>query len=181
MKTISRIFAILFIAIIPVLSYAQEEGLPNRLEITQIEINDGQTELEVFELLKSSGEKTYWLSVGHLGIGDDIIQIQFDPIFELFIPLGDNLEDAQETMETIYSYFKKSSSNVLELQGCLAPAFPNSEFETVKIVPRRYFLSRLLQFKVERDGYIRCNHISRGEFGSLLTGLKLYRKLHPNE
>lgn len=34
------------------------------------------------------GVNHYYLSVGHLGIGGDILQINFDRIFELFLPLG---------------------------------------------------------------------------------------------
>ncbi|MBQ5402100.1 MAG: hypothetical protein IIU16_04190 [Bacteroidales bacterium] len=162
----------------PVLADAQ--SIPARLEISQIEANDGQVQLEAFQFIKD-GEKSYWLSVGHLGVGDEIVQVQFDPLFELFIPLGDTLEEAIGTMEKMKEYYDKSSDNSFEVEGCLAVGFPTKDLQTVTIVPRRVFLTRNLIFKLEYDGYERNTYVPRSNFVSILSGLKFYQKLHPNE
>ena len=178
MKAIKKTLAILLFALVPVLADAQ--SIPARLEISQIEANDGQVQLEAFQFIKD-GEKSYWLSVGHLGVGDEIVQVQFDPLFELFIPLGDTLEEAIDTMEDMKDYFGKPSSEIFEMDGCLAVGFPTKDLQTVTIVPRRVFLTRNLIFKLEYDGYERNTYVPRSNFVSILSGLKFYRKLHPNE
>ena len=37
----------------------------------------------------------YYLEVGNMGVGGEVIQINFDPVFVLFIPLGSTIEEAQ--------------------------------------------------------------------------------------
>ena len=68
---------------------AQQSKIPTILEIAEIEEND-ETVLSVFNMPNDEGNH-YYLSVGTLGIGDEIFQIQFDPLFNLFIPLGSTL------------------------------------------------------------------------------------------
>ena len=171
---------ILIFALMPLFLSAQESAIPVRMEIAQIEANDGQVQLEAFQFIKD-GEKSYWLSVGHLGVGDEIVQVQFDPLFELFIPLGDTLEEAIGTMEKMKEYYDKSSDNSFEVEGCLAVGFPTKDLQTVTIVPRRVFLARNLIFKLEYDGYERNTYVPRSNFVSILSGLKFYQNLHPNE
>ena len=40
---------------------------------------------------------------------------------------------------------------------------------------------RLVEFSVRRNGYVRATHIGRSDLGTLITGVKLYRKIHPDE
>ena len=54
-------------------AFAQANKLPQRLELVQIEINDGQINLEVFNMPKD-GENNYFLALGRLGIGDEFVQ-----------------------------------------------------------------------------------------------------------
>lgn len=171
---------ILLLALMPLFASAQDSAIPLRMEIAKLEANDGQVELEAFQFIKN-GEKSYYLSVGHLGVGDEIVQIQFDPLFELFIPLGDTLEEAIDTMEDMKDYFGKPSSEKFEMDGCLAVGFPTNDLQTVTIVPRRVFLTRNLIFKLEYDGFERNTYVPRSSFVSILSGLKFYKKLHPNE
>ena len=46
---------------------------------------------------------------------------------------------------------------------------------------RRSLLSRLLEFSVEREGYIRSTHIQRSDFKAILRGVKFHKKLYPND
>lgn len=181
MNTIKKTFAILLFAIMmPLLASAQDSPIPIRLEITKIEANNGQTQLEAFQFIKD-GVSSYYLSVGHLGVGDEIVQIQFDPLFELFIPLGDTLGEAIEKMEDMKDYFDKSSNEYFEIPGCLAFGFPNDDRQTVTVVPRRVLFTRNLIFKLEYDGYERNTYVARSNFMSILSGLKFYKTLHPEE
>ena len=162
------------------MAFAQESVIPQRLELTSIDVNDGERTLEVFNMPQDD-QNHYFLSVGHLGIGDDVIQIQFDPIFELFIPLGDTLDEAMETLNLLKNTSKDSPGTTIELEGCLAAGFPNDKLEPVKITARRFLFSRLLEFAIEREDYIRSTHIARSDISSIVTSMNLYRKIHPNE
>ena len=79
---------------------AQMSKIPQRLEIIQIENEGDATFVELFNAPKD-GQTHYFLSVGHLGIGDKVVQIYIDPLSELFIPLGDTLEEAMESLKDL--------------------------------------------------------------------------------
>lgn len=161
-------------------AFAQDNKIPQRLEIVTIDDDDDDAVLEMFDMPKD-GQSHYYLSVGHLGFGDDVFQIQLDPLFELFLPLGDSLDEAQEALVRMQDLFKKSTGTFIEVDGNLALGYPRENLETVKVTYKRFLLNRLLEFSVERDGYMRAAHIGRSDFNSLITSLKLYRKIHPNE
>lgn len=161
-------------------AFAQDNKIPQRLEIVTIDDDDDDAVLEMFDMPKD-GQSHYYLSVGHLGFGDDVFQIQLDPLFELFLPLGDSLDEAQEALVRMQDLFKKSTGTFIEVDGNLALGYPRENLEPVKVTYKRFLLNRLLEFSVERDGYMRAAHIGRADFNSLITSLKLYRKIHPNE
>lgn len=175
-----RFFFTLVLVFATIVSFGQQSKIPQRLEIAEVEINNGDVNLEVFKVPSDDGLR-YFLSVGNLGIGDDVVQIQFDPIFELFIPLGNSLAEAMETLAQLQSVYKKTPGDSVEVEGCLALAFPNENRESVKVTCRKYLLRRMLEFSVEREGYIRSTHIYKSDFSSLMTSMKIYRKIHPKE
>ena len=161
-------------------AFAQDNKIPQRLEIVTIDDDDDDAVLEMFDM-PTDGQSHYFLSVGHLGFGDEIIQVQLDPLFELFLPLGDTLDEAQEALGQMQDLFKQSVGTSIEVTGNLALGYPRDDREPVKVAYKRFLLSRMLEFSVERDGYMRAAHIGRADFNSLITSLKLYRKIHPNE
>ena len=69
----------------------------------------------------------------------------------------------------------------MEIDGCLSLANPSESMEPVTVTSRRFIISRLLEFSVKRDEFIRATHIPRSDFNSLVTTVKLYQKIHPNE
>ena len=159
--------------------FAQSAQLANFSEIAQVE-NDGDTVLDVFSV-PINGEKTYFLCVGTLGIGDDIIQIDFDPLFKLFIPLGSTLSEAVETLDKIKDMYKEPVDTRFELTGCFAPAIPNAERETVIVTKRKLLLTNKLEFALEREGYTRATYVNKSDFSSIVGSVKFYQKLHPKE
>ena len=183
MKTLNKILVTLLMAVMPVLASAQVlEKAANRLELCTVETQYGENslsgEIEVFQM-KDTG--AYWLSVGHLGIGGDIIQLNFDPVYELFIPLGDTMDEAIETMNDLKAFYKTPRLTTRQVKGCLAAMYPSDNMETVTLTSRRLLGSRIVEFSVKRDDLVRANYINKANFGSLLSSLKLYRKLHPNQ
>ena len=152
-----------------------------RLELATVETEIGgyeTAELEVFQMYDSG---TYWLSVGHLGIGTDLIQLKFDPVFELFIPLGNSLEEALTKMKELQAFYNQPRLSTMEVQGCLAAMYPGEDFELVTITSRRLLGGKILSFSLQRDDFVRATYITKADFGSLLFSLKAYKALHPKE
>lgn len=175
-----RILSVCIVLVWAMVAFAQESKIPQRLELAEVEINDGELDLEVFNMPDEWGNH-YYLSVGHLGIGDDVIQFQVDPLFELFIPLGETLDEAMAQLLKLQDLFKQTPGTSFDVIGNLALAFPNDKLEPVRVTYRKVLLSRMLEFSIEREGYIRATHISRMDFNSIISSMKLYRKIHPKE
>ncbi|MBR1538175.1 MAG: hypothetical protein IJ636_01560 [Bacteroidales bacterium] len=183
MKALSKAILLLFLAAIPALAPAQASRMPQRNEIVKINIGgeDSGESIEVFNSPRD-GANRYFLSVGHLGIGDEVVQIIFDPAFELFIPLGGTLDEAMETLTQLQDLYKTDPGTSVETLGCLAFGFPKDEkLETVKVLYRKVLLTKKLEFIVEREGYVRATYVDRSDLNSLARGVKFYKKLHPKE
>lgn len=178
MKRIICVIAVLFTT---VAAFAQGSILKQTLDIAEVEINDGQVTLSVFNM-PEEGQNHYYLCVGTLGIGDDFIQLQIDPVFQLFIDLGGTLAEAQAKLETMKALASEPAGTELEAVGFLALANPSmAEPEPVYMTSRRFLTQKLVEFSVKRNGFIRATHIGRMDIGSLLSSVKLYRKIHKKE
>jgi hypothetical protein len=84
-------------------------------------------------------------------------------------------------LQAVHDLFKGAPGNSIVVDGNLAAGFPNDKIEPVKVSYRKFLLSRMLEFSVEREGYIRSTHISKMDFGSIVTSMKLHRKIHPDD
>ena len=173
-----KVISIIAALLVTVTAFGQNSILRQRLEIAEVEVNDGDVNLEVFQM-EDDGQ--YYLSVGNPGIGDEIIQIQFDPLTELFIPLGGTLEEAINTLDKFRDFAKQSAGRSMEIEGCLAIGYPNDKMEPVKLSTQQFIFSKILVFGVERDGLLRATQIPRSDLNSLVSTVKLYQKIHPNE
>lgn len=177
-----KILTILALAAVCTTASAQVlEKASQRLELTTLETELGGFETASLEVFKMNDTGTYWLSVGHLGIGTDLLQLQFDPVYELFIPLGDSLEEAVEKMNELKAFYKKPRLSEMQIDGCLAALYPGENFEPVTVTSRRLLATKILSFSVKRDDMVRATYITKADFGSLVLGLKSYKALHPKE
>ena len=177
-----KYFTILVLAAVCTAASAQVlQKASQRLELATLETELGGYETASLEVFKMNDTGTYWLSVGHLGIGSDLVQLQFDPVYELFIPLGNTLEEALEKMKELKAFYKKPRLSTMEVQGSLAALYPGEEFEPVTITSRRLLGSKILSFSVKRDDFVRATYITKSDFGSLLFSLKSYKAIHPKE
>ena len=176
-----RILITLALACLTVSAFAQNSILRPRVEITELESNDN-IRLEAF-YMNDETPRMYYLSLGDLGIGTDIIQIGFDPVYELFIPLGNTLEEAIAKMEEIKLLYKMPRLDQTEITGCFSALYPSDEMVPVTVTSRRFIFTKLLEFSRPSgtDGLVRATHISRSDFKSLLSGMKVYKALHPKE
>ncbi len=171
-----KILIVLLVAVLGVFqAHAQKAKMPVVDEIAQVEDSDGNIVCAVFSV-KKDGATHYYLDAGNLGVGNDVIQIGVDPLFKLYIPLGQTVNEAIETMEELRDRYKADNGSSIEKEGNLAPFLPNGDVETVKITTRKGILGKSLEFSLQRDGYIRANFIAKSDFGNLLTNFKLNRK-----
>lgn len=174
-------FAAIFVALMCTASlFAQNGKLPIVKEIVSLEHeNTGQT-VDVVNI-PVDGVNHYWLHVGNMGIGDKIVQVELDPVYRLYIPLGDNITDAVKTMEELKTLYKEPKGTMREIQGSFKPFFPGEGLETVQVYKFKLLFENKLQFVIERDGYQRVTYLPKSEFNSLLSGLKFHGKLYPSE
>ena len=179
-----RFFLTLALVFVAIAGFSQNKLLRPRLEIATLE-NDtaiDAIEIEVF-YMNDEDPRMYYLSLGHLGVGTDIVQIDFDPVFELFVPLGGTLQEAIAKMEEIKTWFKEDRLTEKELTGYFSLAYPSGDPVTIKVTSRRLLASKILEFCLPTgaEGIVRATHISKTEFGSLLSSVKIYKKIHPKQ
>lgn len=178
------IFSLAF-AFVTVFAFAQtSKVLRPRIEIAQVETEDIKTvAMEVF-YMNDESPRTYYLSLGNLSIGGHIVSIEVDPLFELFIPLGNTLDEAIAKMEEIKAMYKMPKLSTAQIKGNFALAYPTDELIDVTVTRRQLVTARLLEFSIPTPGsetVVRNTHITKSNFSSLLGSLKIYRKLHPKE
>ena len=181
MKKVSKALALLLFAFLPAFNaVAQDNPWYQRREI--VELNDSNDNLmyEVFAM-DHDGGSTYYADLGTMGFGDHNVQIMLDPLFRLFIKLGDNLDEAIATMEQLVDQVKAAKGTTIEMPGYFSVGIPNTEPEMVTIITRKPFLSRYLECSLEREGYLRVATVHKSDLKSLLFSLKTYRKFHPKE
>lgn len=159
-------------------AFAQMSKIPQRNEIVQIDINDGLRELEIFNSPKD-GENHYYLSLGRLMYGDQIVQVRIDPISELFIPLGNTLEESANTLAKFQDIFKSDPGTSVEIEGCVRVGIPKEDdFEPVTVTYRKVLVSKQLEFSVKRGDYVSSADVGKSDLASLVNTFKLYRKTH---
>ena len=166
-----------FAVILPLALSAQQKKLPVIDEIVEVEDSNGDSVLDVFAHNKD-GKTVIYLNVGNLGIGDNVVQLLFDPVYKLYIPLGETFTEAMESLTEMQRLFKAEPGTVTEYTGNFAPLAPTSELESVKVTTRKGLVSRQLEFALEREGYIRATHVSKSDFSNLMANLKLNKKLY---
>lgn len=174
MNIMKHALTLLLLAVVPFAANAQSSKIPQRIEIVESD------NYSVFYIPKDD-QRTYYLSVGALGVGNEIIQFNVDPIHELFIPLGYSLSEAITALDRLKALCKEKKGASIEMPGCLALGFPNEHIETVSISPVHSLLERSLEFQITRDKQVRATYITQSTIRSLLSGVKIYRKLHPKE
>lgn len=181
MKFLKQTTILLLLAVLTFSVSAQKKTTVfDRNVLVEVGPDDETTSLEVFSLPKD-GELRYYLSVGPVGIGNKVVQVYADPISELFIPLGNTLDESMKTLETINDYFKMPKGSENTILGCLTPILPKDDTEVFKVTTGKQLFSRYVVFSIQRDEYLREAQISKSEFRNLMNSMKFYRKFHPKE
>lgn len=174
--------AVLLLSAVPVFSFAQDQAsgwkqLQHRMVISSVELNDSHVEYELL-YFPAEDHNDYYLNVGHVGVGDEIVQVYLDPLFTLYVKIGSSMSEAIATMEKLKEMFSTVGST-MELEGNLGIAYPTEKTETVYITCKKPLLSKYLDFSLKRDGYLRSAACRKSEIGSLTFGLKTHSKINP--
>ena len=182
MRTILRSASVLLLALMPVLAAAQDGKLFRDIRVvTEFEINDGAARYSVFNM-PTEGQNHYYLTAGKMGLGNEVVQVQVDPLSELYIPLGGTLNEAMAVLEEMKGLLKKDVGASMVTEGCLTPVYPSEDnIETVTVTHARPILAHQLEFKIDRERYLLITYINKSDFNSIVSGVKFYRKLHPKE
>ncbi len=182
MKTLKIALAILLFAAAPVFSYAQENPLLKPVvEIVEIEVSNSDIEISIFDMPEGD-QHNYFLDLGVLGIGDAFLQLHLDPLSHLFIFLGNTLAEAQDAMDDLKAFAKQPHGTTREMVGTLSVANPlTGTPEPLYLTVRKGLFSRVVEFCVQRNGYIRSTWIPKSDLGSAASSLKIYRKLHKKQ
>ena len=179
MKAHFKALVFVLLVAVPFFSSAQDfkDKIYQRKDIVELESGEDNehTPLDIFAM-KAPDSTRFYLSVGNLGVGDNVIQIQFDPIFELFLEIGETLSQAEATLYKIQDMYNQEEGTSMQLNGSLAVGFPNKDIEPVTITRKSFMLTKYLEFSVVRDGYIRATSISKSDFNSLMLTYKMNRK-----
>ncbi|MBR1575075.1 MAG: hypothetical protein IJ654_01360 [Bacteroidales bacterium] len=160
--------------------FAQTSRLPDIREITSVE-NENTGETVAVVNIPVDSISHYWLHLGNMGIGNKTVQINLDPVYNLYIPLGGSVAEAVATMEELKTLLKEPKGTRRDIQGSFKPFFPSEQLETIQVYKFKLIVENKLQFVLERDGYERVAYLAQSEFNSLLRGLKLYGKIHPSQ
>ena len=180
MKAIKKSFAILMVALLPVIAFAQTSRFPNRRELVEFNDEDGDLKYEVYAM-DDNGHSTYYLCVGHLGFGDNVVQVYLDPVTTLSVYLGDSLAEAVDAIIGLQELVKGDNGATVEKTGYLSLGIPDDKPETVTITTRKGLLGRSLDFSLDRGDYIRATSLSRSDVNEIAAGLKGYKRIHPKE
>lgn len=178
-----KIILTLVVACISVFASAQNSSpLRPRMEIVQVTTEENHTNLEIF-YMHDENPRTYYLSLGNLGVGSDYIQIEIDPATELFVPLGGTLDEAIARMDQLISLYKMDKMESTEIEGYFTLFYPTGNLIPVKVTYMKVLLSNMLEFSIptEFENVVRATYIHRSDLRSLLSSLKFYKKLHPKE
>lgn len=172
-------FLIILVSVVSSLGlFAQNSSLPTVLEIVSVDNNGEVTEIVN---IPRDGVNIYYLHVGTMGIGNSIISINIDPVDHLFVPLGNNLTDAIAMMEELKALYKEPKGTTIEIEASFGPFFPSETLQMINVSRYQPLLTNFLAFTLEKDGVSRVAHVRKGDFNSLLSGIKLHGKIHPNE
>ena len=174
-----KLYVLVLLSLLYCGAFAQQKGIPVVMEIAQVSTRYDEPSLEVLQMPENEHDR-YFLLAGTMGIGNAVIQFHIDPINKLYIPLGDTLSQAVETLQDLQEMFK-NPDETREIQGCFVPLFPDDSRETVRVTSRKQLLGRILEFTIDREDHLRSTSVSRSDFNTLLFAVKGYQKLHPDE
>lgn len=182
MKKALRFFAVVLLAVLPFVASAQNNKIFREVkQLADVELNGGDAHIYVISL-PEDGRDHYYLSVGRMSLGNEVVQVQVDPLSVLYIPLGDSLKDALAKLEEMKALLKKEVGSSIETPGCLCVAYPSDENpEAVTVSHYRPLLEHQLEFRIDRENYILAAFIGGSDFKSLVSSVKFYKRLHPKE
>ncbi len=178
MKQFIAVMTLFSVLMFPTLSAAQTGKLASRM--TKIEVETETAKFEVFSMELENGNH-YYLSLGNVGLGNHTVQVNIDPVSEMFVLLGSTLDEAIATLDTLRNWVDGQKETFNEIPGCIAIIQPRPDLGTLNVMTGKALWSRYLEFSVDWEGLVVAANIQKGDLNNLRRSLKLYRKIHPKE
>ncbi|MBQ9660660.1 MAG: hypothetical protein IJV37_05270 [Bacteroidales bacterium] len=180
MKPIRLVLATLLLAVFPVFSFAQDSQLFHQREIVQLTNDDGDTNYVILAI-DNDGASEYYLMLSGVGFGDAVLRVG-DPLTNLFVKLGDTLEESQQTLNEFLDLLASEPGTYREMDAHFALATTDERpAEKIKVTSMKSIFGKYLEFGTESEGRVRAADIRRSELRSLLRSVKFYARIHPNE
>ena len=182
-----RIAICIVLALAPLLAVAQKSLTPGvRYETTEITVNDDSYSLFMYS---DRGDTVgYYLGLGHaeqlLGVsyggGSSFSLGTFD---EVCLFLGFSTEEAYASLDTLIALFDLEVGTEISLPARLAPkSLHLGDFTTAVCTVEKPLLSgKRLVFAFDHSRYQVRTYLSRSSVKQLRSGLKFYKKLHPDK
>lgn len=177
-----RLIVTLALLAVTALAFAQKSPLLKTwVEIAQVEENDNIV-LEVFYIYDDV-PRQYYLCLGSLGVGNELIQFGVDPVDLLFLPLGGNLDEVILSLQEIKELYKMPKGESTQVDGYFSLLAPSGDLIPITVTSRRLIFSKLLEFSIpdSTQDLVRATYVDKCNFNSLLGSVKFYKKLHPTE
>ena len=130
-----RILTVIALLVWSVTALAQELQLPQVLEIAEVDTESGYTACQIVDVPVGS-QHHYFFDVGTLGFGDELIQVNIDPLFHLFIPLGDTLAEAKDMLQQLQELAKSKLKSTFK--AAAAAAYQGSAKDGLTVIKDQY-------------------------------------------
>lgn len=181
-----RILISLAIACMALCTYAQK-NLPVgiRSEITEIEQNDDTFSL--FQYKDPDQRVGYYLSLLHTNgsVSFEILEMgntSISSFDECCLYLGENYDQVLETLTGLVDLFSEPSGTTRELEARRSNGAEGlADSITVNCILRKGLLGKHLAIQFEGRKHPAEVQLSKSSVKSLISGVKFYRKLHPEK
>ena len=183
MKKILIALALIFPAFF---AAAQEIPAGMRMELAEISENDDQ--FSIFKYKDEDGSVAYYLSVGREfnvveAVFGDVSNISLGHVDETVLCLGKTYDEAQAFLESMLALFDKELETTVEFPARLSVGAEKLGGESVAncIVVKRFLQGKHLLFHFISGDHTGESELSKANLKSLISSLKIARKLHPEK
>lgn len=180
-----RVFLSLAIAFTTLFAYAQNQPAGIRMELTEVDDNDN--EFSIFTYKDEDDTFGYYLSVSYsfniLEIFTDNSDSSFGHIDETCLWLGANADDARATLAKLMLLLDEPAGTITQLPCRLSTSADRLGVPgtVTVVVVKRFLQGKRLNFQFVSGSHTADADLTRGALKSLISGLNLALKLHPEK
>lgn len=162
-----KMFLTLALVCMAICSYAQRDIKPRDcMEIASVETNDN--EITLYQVKEADGTSCFYLAASHVLVSFSLEILESTTSFSsadgTLLYFGASADEAMDKLDALIDLFSEQAGAQME--------FTCRDGSTVAATLRKGLFGKYLD--------IQDTNVSKGDFKSLKTSLKMARKLHPN-